>query len=1243
MVNYLELYNKYLDKFKEKIKGEYILKLFPEGPDKGIDLKTAHTKFNQDPEALTSDIIRELLRECKIDPLDIARETVIEGSNIVFKKVKKKPDFFIESGDPDVNGLLFEIEHLNKVLDKEGDREGIEQAREWYSIKPALFNQYDSIITDFKKWFLLKCDKDKEDFVKIPLKPWDALEFIVDRKYGKSKEYLFEQVEEKKSEITNVFYSGFQERLKKLLKKPSKVLINIEFQNYKRSEGQNDAEFEISLIRYYRTIFSRLLFVKILESWKMLSLDPLKEIFKGDKWHWNSDLRSLFFEVFNMPVKKRTKNLPDFFKRLPYLNGGLFRRSGIEKDDKGNPRDVQLNPEAIKDIWDFFNGYRFLREGNNIVSDSTTINPEILGYIFERSIGDERKLTGSYYTREEITNYMVENTLFRYIVDKVNEFLSDRKIKVISKISDIDFLEISVDVYEFLLKDVLVSLKICDPACGSGAFLEKTAEKLLYLYKKCYKGCGRALTYRLTEGKKVDSQMPFSDIYSIKKNIIQVNLYGVDINPSAIEICELRLWLWVVKPPESMMFDSDSFELLPLPNIEYNLRCGNSLIGYQRIRPKKNRRIDESLFFDILNKKEELIKKYYSTEENLTEVEKEDARIEIDKIIEESKEKLNKLLLSDYQKRNFKIEAKVIQISELIKTDNYRKALYDEISKLNKESTLSRFKVNFLNPTSEDIKPVSGITLSKVKKTSNIRSIYTTSKFNFGYYSEYGDYPLSKFIVGMISKWADVQTIEFEKLIDLNDMKKINPFHWFMEFSEVLGEDESNKKGFNIIIGNPPFIRIENIDEPERELYKRDYELAEKRFDIFILFYELCNKILKVQGYLSFVSSNKFLKSQTAKNMRRFLSSNFSIKEILNFNNYNAFHGVIIKTLLIFLKKSLKQNRFPYISIDNKSFILTAVAMNSINIVKAEERQQADFLIYMIDGANIDDGNWEFYPKIVKQIIEKIESSTSLKLIDLIKSNRQGVVTSANPVFIASEKTIKDNGIESEFVYKIVKGEEIRRWQKIAWDDKYLIYPYRYDPKTEKREKIDIDKENELKISKYLIKFKDKLVNRYCVNSGNKDWFELHDPVSPRYFLGKKLMFPDISLVPSFSIDYSGDLFSLDTNYSIIPENENHLYFLMAILNSFILEIYIRYKFQTLAKEFRFKTFLVNEIPILHPEELNKNKFNKINELSEKLFNKYDVNLEKELNLLFKDLYDLSDEEYAFVTQIINKYHSIEF
>ena len=104
-----------------------ILMISHKEKEKRIELKRIHTKNNQDPEALTSDIIREMLRECKIDPLDISREVVIEGmSNNVFKKVKKKPDFFIESLDPNSNNLLFEIEHLNKTLDRVGDGEGIE-------------------------------------------------------------------------------------------------------------------------------------------------------------------------------------------------------------------------------------------------------------------------------------------------------------------------------------------------------------------------------------------------------------------------------------------------------------------------------------------------------------------------------------------------------------------------------------------------------------------------------------------------------------------------------------------------------------------------------------------------------------------------------------------------------------------------------------------------------------------------------------------------------------------------------------------------------------------------------------------------------------------------------------------------------------------------------------------------------------------------------------------------------------
>jgi len=1242
MVNYKKIYETFNQKFKEKIKKTYIDEVFPDKGKRGIELKRIHTKFNQDPEALTSDIIRELLRECKIDPLDIVREYVIEGSNNVFKKAKKKPDFFIESADPEINGLLFEIEHLNKPLDRVGDKEGIEQAREWYNIKPALFYEYDSIITNFTDWYLLRCNKETKDFdMPKRLEPWEIIEIIIDRKFGLGKEYIIDQELIKKSEITNVFYNGFQERLNKLLRRPSKILKNIEVQNYNKSEDITDDQFELDLIRYYRTIFSRLLFIKILKSWKMLPLDPLKIVFQEDKRHWSSDLRFLFFDVFNKKKKNRPKELPESFYKLPYLNGGLFRPSGIELDKKGNQRNVQLNPDAIKDIWDFFKGYQFLKESTGKNEDSNTINPEILGYIFERSIGDERKFTGSYYTREEITNYMVENTLFKYVIDKINDFLSGNKIKAINKISDIDFLINSVKVYDYLLKNILKQLRICDPACGSGAFLEKSAEKLLYLYKKCYKGCGRVIPYLLSEGNEIDSQMPFSDIYAIKKYIVQNNLYGVDINPSAIEICELRLWLWTVKPPESIEFSSESMELLPLPNIEYNLRCGNSLIGYQRVRPEKVRRIDESLFVEILKKKEDLINSYYFEELLMEEIDKEKARKEIDKLIEESNERLNKILLGDFKERKIKISAKTIEISGFL-SKNFRKDLHKEFFELNSRASLTKFKINFLEPKNLKTDLVKGIAFSKEKKTNKIKSIFTTSKFNFGYYSEEGDHPLSKFIIDLIPDWTNVQNIKFEKSIDLNDLKDIKPFHWFMEFTEVFGNETDKTKGFDIIIGNPPFIRIENIDEPARTLYKENYGLAEKRFDIYILFYELSNNILKEDGYFGFVSSNKFLKSQTAAKMRKFIKNNFSIHEILNFNNYSVFHGVGIDALLIFLKKTKELIKFPYTSINYKKFILSLASMNSINTLKSKEQELEDYSILLIDDNELGFNQWDFYPKIVRNILDKITKSATNTLSDLAISNRQGVVTSANRVFIVAKEILEKYKIESDFCYKIVKGNGIRRWRKIAWFDQYLIYPYRYDKDTKTREKIDIIKDKDLNILKYLQDHKSELINRYCVKSGNKDWFELHDPVSPKYFFGKKIMYPDISMLPYFSVDLEGDLVSLDTNYSLIPKNKDWIFYLLAILCSFTMEIHIRFKFQTLDKTFRFKTFLVNEIPIIHPEKIKKTVYLQITNLAKKLYQNYNLELEKELNMVIKNLYKLNEEEYEYVKSIIRKHHGID-
>lgn len=904
-MNFKEIYFKYIDIFKDKIKDEFIEDLFNKDKKKRISLKTEHTKSNQEPEALTSDIIKEMLRECGIAPLDISREFIISGKDkSVIKKIKKKPDFYIESEDEESNRhLLFEIESLNKNLMQEGDGEGVEQANEWYNIKKTLFLQYNSIITNFMEWYILYYDFETENLELTQKSPWDMLAIIADVKFSRGKEYNL-KANEHKREITTKFYNSFQDRLNKLLKRSSNITIPIEIRNYKKPLNLSQEGYEQNQVNYYRTIFSRLLFIKILESWRVLPLDPLNEgILNGEKMHWANDLSVLFFEVFNKKDENRPKEISKNFKKLPYLNGGLFRPSGIELDKSGNLRDIYLNPDAIKDIWDFFNEYRFVEDDSVSESeDSNTINPEILGYIFERSIGEERKKTGSYYTPEEITDYIIENTLFPYIIEKINIYLKKLKIKTIEKFSEIDFLENSVEIYEYTLNNILTNIRICDPACGSGAFLKKSAEKLLFLYKKCYKGCGRILPFKLVE--KADSGLPFSDLYSLKEHILQNNLYGVDINPSAVELCELRLWLWVIKPPKEVIDTSPTFTCPPLPNIEYNIRIGNSLVGYTEIprSMKKTDLIEKVVFEDLHREKKRLIALYYEGTENKEETEINKIKREIDEIIKTYQKKLNKILITEYQKElDIDIPIPSINILDYLEDSKINiKKLRESISELNKKFKLTNFKINCketCNIDPEDIRKLKGLTCSKRKNTNRVKTIYPTSSFVISYYSESRKEVkrrLSEFIISLISKedWLDIENIEFERKPDLIDLQFFIPFHWFVEFTDVFEEG-----GFDIIIGNPPYGG--NVLKLEIEINKR-IEISKP--NIAKIFMLRVDDLIKKNGYISLLAPKSLTYASDWLNLRKNI-----IDELIEiYDVKEAFRDVLLEQVFYILKKNSK-------------------------------------------------------------------------------------------------------------------------------------------------------------------------------------------------------------------------------------------------------------------------------------------------------------------------------------------------
>lgn len=267
-----------------------------------------------------------------------------------------------------------------------------------------------------------------------------------------------------------------------------------------------------------------------------------------------SNLKEVF-RLFNTQNENIIK-VDGFRIRIHYLNGGLFRPDVSESRLK-----ISMTKKNWEEIFDFLNSYHWIIEEvkTTDVDEEKILTPEILGHVYERSVVEwehsffkkvaedatqksERKKKGVYYTPEDVTEFITKNTLEPYTSGNgdFNDFLQSA-----SKLA---------------LREVLKRLdciRILDPACGSGAFLIKAAEILLQ-YK-------RRILHRLYES---------DDFYKTKLNIITKNIYGVDILEGAAEIAKLRLWLWLISDLEV------GHQIDPLPNIEYNVRVGDSLVGW---------------------------------------------------------------------------------------------------------------------------------------------------------------------------------------------------------------------------------------------------------------------------------------------------------------------------------------------------------------------------------------------------------------------------------------------------------------------------------------------------------------------------------------------------------------------------------------------------------------------------------------------------------------------------------------
>jgi hypothetical protein len=359
---------------------------------------------------------------------------------------------------------------------------------------------------------------------------------------------------------------------------------------------------------YASVLLNRLMFIYFLQ--KKFFLDGGDESYLQNKLaqsrkggadrYYAHFLKPLFFEGFAKLEDKRTAEVNALLGKIKYLNGGLFLPHPIELRW---PK-IAVPDMAFENLLNLFGNYSWNLNDTPGGQDNE-INPDVLGYIFEKYIN--QKAFGAYYTRPEITEYLCERTIHRLILDGVAEG-EGKSARTFDSVGDL-LLALDAPLCKKLLHEVLPNLRLLDPACGSAAFLVSAMKTLINVYAAVIGKIEFLSDRSLQDWLKKTQKEHKSVSYFIKRSIITNNLFGVDIMEEATEIAKLRLFLALVASAQN----ADDLE--PLPNIEFNIMAGNSLVGLMHVDDAEFEKRHPADFFrksyrQVLEEKNELIEVY---------------------------------------------------------------------------------------------------------------------------------------------------------------------------------------------------------------------------------------------------------------------------------------------------------------------------------------------------------------------------------------------------------------------------------------------------------------------------------------------------------------------------------------------------------------------------------------------------------------------------------------------------------
>ncbi|EOH0365582.1 class I SAM-dependent DNA methyltransferase [Campylobacter jejuni] len=939
---------------------------------------------------------------------------------------------------------------------------------------------------------------------------------------------------------------------------------------------------------------NRILFLKLIESNlvrfnddKNLKFLNFKKIPDFDK------LSELFFEVL---AKEKSTRKKSEFAYLPYLNSSLFEKQSIEntleisslsndlklfyykntvlKDDKCKAKKGQVG--LLEYLFEFLDSFDFGSddEQSEILSQKELISSSVLGNVFEKLNGYKE---GSFYTPSFITSYMCKESITKVVLDKFNtQFDLDAK--------DISELRRSLRKEDKKAqKELLNSIKICDPAVGSGHFLVSALNCLLSIYdelnlfdEEFYLEVqndeilitgrkGEFIEYKRPSTPKDKAHLIQQELFHTKKDIIENNLFGVDINPNSCEITKLRLWIELLKHSFYQSFDDENYhDLKTLPNIDINIKCGNSLVSYFETGKSLN---------------------HYPN----------------------IKERINKY-------------------KRIVK--DYKEGFYTDKSHINQE--IKNLKISFKNFCFVD-------KFKKEMKSFNDKCEKYSKKY--GNFLAVDDENLKFFVSANLTlfdfdeKEATKEFTNLKKEYDnIFNLESNHPFEWRFEFPEIL-DDDGNFKGFDLIIGNPPYIRQEELKELKPHLAK-NYKVYKGTSDIYTYFYELGFNVLKDRGggVLSYITSNKYTRAGYGEALREFLLKNVKVLEYTDLNGIKVFDSATVDTsILCFEKSKSKDNKFKYLALSNE--ILKTCAYD-IGLYK-------DFAEFSQNSLSKE--SFTFSDENTSALKAKIERiGTPLKEWQGLNIYR-GILTGYNEAFIiTTEKrneilaNCKDEAEKertAKLIRKMLRGRDIKRYS-YEWAGLWVINTHNgyKNQNGEKVEAINIKHYPSLK--KHFDEFYPQLEKR--ADKGLTP-YNLRNCAYIEEFEKEKIVYPCImAKEPCFSYETSFAFAMAPAN--IITSNSDILKYILAFLNSDFIYLMLRKFYMGGGIEGELKTNNLEKLPI--PKINSKNQkladelINLVDEIlkaKEQDKNANTQELENKINSLVYKLYNLTDDEIKII------------